>query len=169
MLANAGSENACREREVEDDLEDEFGQEVGWDSDSDDGSVASAAARSHRSERRLCRLCRAWRRSRRRGGAADNDGRRRRGGGLDPGRSCFGTGTGIPQFPAAFQSSPLPAPFLTTDPEPGRATSFAADAPAAAPIAPPPAFSGATTRAAAAEERGRRGVEGTYPGIIRYF
>ena len=51
MLANAGFENARGEREVEDDLEDEFGQEVGWDSDSDD--ARQSAPRGDRSERRL--------------------------------------------------------------------------------------------------------------------
>ena len=142
MLANAGFENAYGEREVEDDLEDEFGQEVGWDSDSDDGSVANPPPRG-RPERApslsplpgMAPLPSEGRR----GGATVFDVvvDSTRGPGSGPGP---GPGLG-PADTSAFQSSPLPAPFLTTDPEPGRATSFAAGpAPAAAPIAPPPAF-----------------------------
>ena len=142
MLANAGFENAYGEREVEDDLEDEFGQEVGWDSDSDDGSVANPPPRG-RPERApslsplpgMAPLPSEGRR----GGATVFDVvvDSTRGPGSGPGP---GPGLG-PADTSAFQSSPLPAPFLTTDPEPGRATSSRrGPAPAAAPIAPPPAF-----------------------------
>jgi len=42
MLANAGFENSYGERDVEDDLEDAFGDEIGWDSDPDDLERGSA-------------------------------------------------------------------------------------------------------------------------------
>ena len=149
MLANAGFENSYGERVVEDNLEDDFGQEVGWDSDSDDGGGGAA--------------------SQKRG--ADERGRPERAPSLSPlpgmaplpsearrgGATVFDAVVDSTRGPASvddarrppdsnhasLQASLPPAPFPVVDPEPGLASeAFPAGTAsvAAAPIAPPPAF-----------------------------
>ena len=147
MLANAGFENSYGEREVEDDLEDEFGQELGWDSDSDYGGGAATGTRGggvRGGPERAPSLSPLP-------GMAPLPSEARRGG-----ATVFDAVVDLTRGPASVerahrasgtadaspQASPLPAPFLVADPEPGLAGEAfpAGAAPAAAPIAPPPAF-----------------------------
>ena len=108
MLANAGFENAYGEREVEDDLEDEFGQEVGWDSDSDDGSVANPPPRAATGASAVS-VAFAGHGAAPVGGAARRRDGVRRGGGLDPGTG-IGTGTGTGIGTRGYERVPVESP-----------------------------------------------------------
>merc|ERR1719498_1077599 len=127
MLANAGFENSYGEREVEDDLEDDFGQEVGWDSRKEDerdgaGNVSKNENAARGRPERAPSLSPLP-------GMAPLPSEARRGG-----ATVFDAVVDLTRGPASverahrapgtseasLQASPLPAPFLVTDPEPRR-------------------------------------------------